>query len=95
MNMAKSRDRWLIALLAAVVLGFGYTQATAERKAPQETNYTFAFSSGPGLQLVGGQDEIPAEGTSLVCERIFDMALASLGHNCRPTIKGVAAINLQ
>ena len=95
MKTAKLRDLWLVAFLATFVLAFGFSQATADRNVSQQPNYTIAISSGPELRLLGGQDEIPTKGQALVCERIIDLALASLGHNCRPTIRGIAAIKLQ
>lgn len=95
MKTVRIRDIWLIGLLAAIELGLGFSQATADRSLSQQTNYSIAISSGPELRLLGGQDEIPTKGQALVCERIIDLALASLGHNCRPTIRGIAAIPAQ
>ena len=92
MNTAKSRDVWLVVLLAGILFGFGISQATADRTNSQNSNYAFAVSSGPELQLLMRQDQIPAQGKSLVCDQILNFASASIGLNCRATIKGLAAV---
>ena len=99
MNTAKLRDVWLVALIASVLIGFGFSQATADRGSVQNPSYTFAVSTGPELQLVNvrgdisthGASQVTSRGKTLVCENLISIATARLGHNCRPTISGVAS----
>ncbi|MEM7748248.1 MAG: hypothetical protein AAF346_08340 [Pseudomonadota bacterium] len=95
MNTAKFRDVWLLALVAILLAGFGLTQATAERNSIQSSSYTFAVSTGPELQLVSMRAEIPKHGKTLVCENLITIATARIGHNCQPTISGIASTSLQ
>ncbi|MEM9357414.1 MAG: hypothetical protein AAGB04_14495 [Pseudomonadota bacterium] len=95
MNTAKYRDVWLVALVSALLVSFGFTQATANRGTIQEPTYTIAVSTGPELQLVSFRGDIPSNGKALVCENLISIAATSIGHNCRPTISGIASTSHQ
>ncbi len=95
MNTANYRDVWLVALVGALLVSFGLTQATADRSSSQTPSYTFAVSTGPELQLVDIRGDIPQQGKALVCENLISIAATSIGHNCRPTISGIASTNHQ
>ena len=91
MNTAKTRDVWLVVLLAGVLLGFGFSQSSTERSGTQPSSYAIAFSSGPELRLLAKQDQVPAQGQTLICDQVFRIATTHIGRNCSPTIKGLAA----
>ena len=95
MNTAKLRDAWLIAMIAVLVLGFGYTQTSAKRTELTGKAYTFAISTGPQLQLLDRRDQLPAHRQALICERTINLAAAKLGHNCKSPINGLASMAVQ
>lgn len=95
MKIAKLRDAWLITMIAALVLGFGYSQTSTKPTTLTSKAYTIAISMGSQLQLLNSKDRLPTSGKALICQRVVDLTAARLGHNCKSPIKNLASINTQ